>query len=105
MLPPSTNGYYIVFIELEDKNVEITAKEEKILDSVLRKYAKTYNMARDVEALQPLKILQVNPGSFRDLAKLLMDEGAPPNQIKIPRVLRRDKLIDFMLTRIKNNFQ
>ena len=102
ILPPLTNGYYIVFIELADDSVRITEREEKILDELLRKYAKTYNMARHVEALQALKILQVIPGTFREMARLLMEEGAPPNQIKIPRVLRRDKLIEFMFTRIKN---
>lgn len=39
-------------------------------------------------------------GAFEALKDLMLATGNPPNQLKIPRVLRRDDLVACMLDRV-----
>ena len=53
-----------------------------------------YRMKRELGGLGPAEISIVNPGSFDGLARTALENGAPSNQYKPPKILRNQSLID-----------
>lgn len=53
-----------------------------------------YKMKREMGDLCPIEISIVSPGSFDELARLAVENGAPANQYKPPKILRNQTLVD-----------
>eukprot|EP00262_Sarcandra_glabra_P007506 TRINITY_DN20364_c0_g1_i1.p1 TRINITY_DN20364_c0_g1~~TRINITY_DN20364_c0_g1_i1.p1 ORF type:complete len:659 (+),score=50.67 TRINITY_DN20364_c0_g1_i1:248-1978(+) len=55
-----------------------------------------YNVQRTRGDLGPLEIAVVKSGSFDNLLQMAVENGAPANQYKPPRILRNQNIVDLM---------
>uniref|UniRef100_A0A1D1YDG0 Putative indole-3-acetic acid-amido synthetase GH3.6 n=1 Tax=Anthurium amnicola TaxID=1678845 RepID=A0A1D1YDG0_9ARAE len=55
-----------------------------------------YKVKRTRGDLGPIEIAIVKPGSFNDLARVAVENGAPANQYKPPKILRNRNFVDFL---------
>eukprot|EP01126_Amoeba_proteus_P007751 TRINITY_DN12794_c0_g1_i3.p1 TRINITY_DN12794_c0_g1~~TRINITY_DN12794_c0_g1_i3.p1 ORF type:complete len:558 (-),score=116.78 TRINITY_DN12794_c0_g1_i3:1368-3041(-) len=92
---------YHIFMEL-DGNFSETSKKKEIattLDQELSSTNEGYGYHRyQINSIGKLKLHFLNSGTFKELASLISSLGGGNiNQIKIPRYLKRQELIDFVL--------
>lgn len=92
----SSPGRYVFFAEVN--NIEELDKNEaeKILDSKLGIANPRYEQFRKSMKIGNVSLQLVKPGTFASLKVLLVSKGASRNQVKIPRVVKRDDLVRFL---------
>ncbi|XP_010914349.1 probable indole-3-acetic acid-amido synthetase GH3.6 [Elaeis guineensis] len=96
--------HVIIFVEvsidcmfLQRENMEESiAYLRRCCSSIEGCLGNVYRVKRSDGDLGPLQISIVKPGSFDGLAKLAMENGAPANQYKPPKVIRNLGLVDLL---------
>jgi len=74
---------------------------KKMLDDSLMVHSYPYSSFRSKGSIAPLQVHLVTPGSFMELRRfLLKDTAATSNQYKVPRVLKKEEAVKFMLKRV-----
>ena len=72
------------------------------MDSTLRSISELYDIGRRKNIIKPILVYTVREGTFDDLKKYIFQiTTASFNQFKMPRVLKREALVKFMLDNIK----
>ena len=62
-----------------------------------------YQRVRKLKKLAPMKIIEVEPGTFQNLRSIIsMDNNAPPRST--PKILRTTKYLEFLLGQSKASF-
>ncbi|MBN1427347.1 MAG: GH3 auxin-responsive promoter family protein [Anaerolineae bacterium] len=89
-------GRYVFFVELGGDDWQWGRQAHMELDRELGLANPSYASARRSGKISPLDLRIVQPGTFAGLKTLLLDRGASPNQLKIPRVVRDDELIRYL---------
>ena len=88
---------YVIFMELQEPTgIATTRQGVSILEAVLAEANPRYLVNRSVGKLGELELRVVQPGTFQALKNILHERGASLNQLKIPRVIQDDRLIDFL---------
>lgn len=87
--------HYNVFVELE--RGQLQGGEAECLDAELQKTNPIYKSFRGKGAIGPVQVRQVRKGGFLALRQSQLDGGAAANQLKVPRVLRRDSDVQTLL--------
>ncbi|GFN77819.1 Gh3 domain-containing protein [Plakobranchus ocellatus] len=96
---------YHVFVELETddgmRDVRTVSKaQRKMLDDALMVHSYPYSSFRHKGSIAPIQVHVVPRGSFYDLRRFILGRAdAASNQYKVPRVLRKQEAVQFMLER------
>ncbi|XP_059143495.1 GH3 domain-containing protein-like [Physella acuta] len=99
---------YHVFIELENEDgtqvvKSITNAQKTMLDDALMVHSYPYSSFRHKRSIDPVQVHIVERGSFVALRRFMLDHpAAASNQYKVPRVLRDEKAVKFMLAKVVN---
>ncbi len=97
----SQPGRYEVFLEVTDAApIAHHGEPWHTLDAALRLANPGFGLLRTSGRLAAPTLHVVQPGTFRGLLDLLVSQGASPVQAKVPRVLVRDELFDFVRARV-----
>jgi len=90
-------GRYVIFVEVRnsDKITDITSWQA-ILEKALEEANPRYQAAIEARRMKGLLLQVVQPGTFHRLQRELMLRGASANQVKVPRVLKDESLINFL---------
>ncbi|XP_014668493.1 PREDICTED: probable indole-3-acetic acid-amido synthetase GH3.11 [Priapulus caudatus] len=92
--------HYIAFVELEAegaKDAKITQEQKELVDRHLRNGSYPYESFRRKNAIAPVKVYVVPPGTFTAFRNYIVNNtGASLNQVKVPRALRREDYYHFM---------
>ncbi|OQV20765.1 putative indole-3-acetic acid-amido synthetase GH3.1 [Hypsibius exemplaris] len=96
--------FYVLFLELQGLIEEDREKLETQLGAELDRFLMKsqckrygYKYQRDKEGLAPARVLLVVPGSFQRLREFMINTSSTsPSQLKIPRVLFKQPLVDFL---------
>ncbi|XP_033125835.1 GH3 domain-containing protein-like [Anneissia japonica] len=92
--------FYVLFLELST-NCEISEAKKKMLDENLCEKSFVYNSFREKGSISQMQVHVVKSGSFRRLkAYLLANTSVSANQFKVPRVLRNEEAVAFMMEQI-----
>lgn len=89
-------GRYVFFVEVNNSEDIDKAEAEEILESKLCVANPRYEKFRKVMKIGNLSLEFVKPHTFDSLKVLLLSKGASRNQVKIPRVVKKDELIEFL---------
>ncbi|XP_071500220.1 uncharacterized protein [Diadema antillarum] len=98
--------YYLLFVELEftsgnESCEEITQEHKALLDRELRDRNSDYDRLRREGAIAPPRVHIVKPGAFEALkAHILANTSTTANQYKVPRKLRTESLVEFLLHQV-----
>ncbi|XP_071482188.1 uncharacterized protein [Diadema antillarum] len=98
--------YYLLFVELEfpsgnESCEEITQEHKAMLDQELRDRNSDYERLRWEGAIAPPRVHIVKPGAFEALkAHILANTSTTANQYKVPRKLRSESLVEFLLQQV-----
>ncbi|XP_055349268.1 uncharacterized protein LOC129596108 [Paramacrobiotus metropolitanus] len=97
----SSTPCYVVFLELSiDGDCDLLALQKEFsekLDETLRKNHSDYHLYRKKGAIDALDLHLVKPGAFQRLRRYMLDNSSTsPTQLKIPRVLRKTELVQYM---------
>ncbi|KAK3602319.1 hypothetical protein CHS0354_007110 [Potamilus streckersoni] len=91
-------GYH-VFIELEKNQVNQAIHIP--LDDSLRTVSYVYSSFRRKGSISPVRVYFVKSGTFQDLRAFLIENTTgSPNQFKVPRVLKRQDAVNFVMDRV-----
>jgi len=93
---------YVIFIELETDGVttqKLTSIHENTLDNALTDLQDEYRLCKINGSIGPIEIIQVKNGTFDDLRMMLFG-GRPHAQFKMPRVLRKPEILQFLFENI-----
>ena len=72
------------------------------MDSTLRSISEFYDIERKRNNIKPILVYAMEAGTFVALKQfILQTTNASFNQFKMPRVLKRETLVKFMLDRVK----
>jgi len=88
--------HYVIFVETDSNSKLDLPEAAEALDLELRRSNPVYASYRIKNAIDPLKLVQVKPGSFGSFKDKLVEAGTAANQLKIPRVLKRKNDVDFL---------
>lgn len=90
-------GRYVFFIESnEGLNRECIKNMSNILDRNLCRANLAYGRQRDKGKLQEAEVKLVKKGTFALLKNKITDNGGSKTQFKVPRVLKKKNMIEFM---------
>lgn len=89
-------GRYVFFAEVNNIENLDKDKAEKILDIKLGTANPRYEQFRKSMKIGHVSLELVKPGTFDSLKVLLVSKGASRNQVKIPRVVKREDLVKFL---------
>lgn len=97
--------YYILFIELESKNSDVTLlsdEQKDMFDEDMQVYNENYKELRGEGRIQKMAVIQTLPGSFSALKHhiLAANPRTSSNQFKMPRVLRKETDLNLMLGQV-----
>lgn len=92
----TVSPFYILFIEVEEDITVSTTVVASLLDAALAKSNPIYATFRERGSIDELSLHFVKQGSFETLRAELVKAGGVGQQTKIPRVLRRQKDIQWM---------
>ncbi|XP_071490988.1 uncharacterized protein [Diadema antillarum] len=102
----SSFGYYVIFIEVEDPFVKFgkgMKKREQFaadLEANLRVSAHRYNYYRANNAIDPVKVIFLQPEGVNDLRKYILERStAHSQQLKLPHKLRKTEWIRVLCDR------
>lgn len=95
----SGSYFYIVFIELHQEE-ELTTKENDMVDTELMKLHDRYSAYRNNGSIQPVRLIQVQKGTFEKVKELLLhiNPKTSSTQYKLPRILRQDDALRLLLS-------
>ncbi|CAG5120943.1 unnamed protein product [Candidula unifasciata] len=97
---------YHVFVELENddgsKEVRsVSSAQKKMLDDALMVHSHLYSSFRYKGTIDPVQVHVVERGSFLALRRFILEQPtAASNQYKVPRVLRKQEAVKFILDRV-----
>jgi GH3 auxin-responsive promoter len=74
----------------------MTTKEMDALDRRLGQVNDIYALFRSNRRLERPEVLPVRSGTFEKIRKNMMDMGVSPSQLKVPRVMRDEGLIQIL---------
>jgi hypothetical protein len=88
---------YIVYVESKsvpsgESVSESNRKLSALLDEQLQQSHHVFRSFRAKNAIGEPQVRLVRPGSFKEMRGSLVEQGMSPNQLKMPRVLRSDRL-------------
>ncbi len=89
-------GRYVFFVEVNNWEEIDKAEAEELLESKLCLANPRYEKFRKGMKIGHLSLEFVKPHTFDSLKALLLSRGASRNQVKIPRVVNRAELIEFL---------
>ncbi|XP_077984625.1 uncharacterized protein LOC144439226 [Glandiceps talaboti] len=96
--------YYVLFVELERHDGEgvglddLSTDQLNMFDENLRRRTSAYDSFRSKESIAPTRVYLMNPGSFRELRRYLIENSqATLMQYKLPRVLKRPGAVNLMM--------
>lgn len=94
----SGDNYYVTFLEMED-DIQPNPGELSRVDDALQQKHDVYRAMRNNRRLKPLRIYLVQKGTFNKLKLALMESNpdAYCMQVKIPRIIRKEDLIQLLL--------
>lgn len=93
---------YKVFLELNDS--EIPAQElRNVLEAMLEEANPRYAVNLQAKRLRPLRLELVNNGTFSRLQAELVARGASQAQVKIPRLIRDQKLLALLNAAVRQS--
>ncbi len=93
-------GRYVFFIEANNWEDINKAEAEELLESKLCLANPRYEKFRKVMKIGHLSLEFVKPHTFDSMKALLVSGGASGNQVKIPRVVKKDVLIEYLKSNI-----
>jgi len=97
----SAPSRYEVFVEVTDPGtLDRHGEPARTVDEALQLGNPGYKLLRTSGRLAPLTLHLLGPGGFEALKGLLIEQGASPVQVKVPRVLVRDDLDRFVRERV-----
>ncbi|XP_077984109.1 GH3 domain-containing protein-like [Glandiceps talaboti] len=99
----SSSPYYLVFIELEGdaESLQLSQEQKDLLDRTLQQKAFVYESFRTKGSITTPKVYVVRRGAFQNLKTYLIENTmASANQLKIPRVLKRQDAVNVMLDQV-----
>jgi len=87
-------GRYAFFVELQEAAQPRGEPEQlsRALEEALCRTNPFYQVIRRSERLGPAQLHRVEPGTFQALRDVLVQRGASPTQVKVPRVVRDAEL-------------
>lgn len=91
-----SSGRYMFFAEVNNVGELDKNEAEKILERMLCIANPRYEQFRKSMKIGHVSLEFVKPGTFDSLKVLLVSKGASRNQVKIPRVVKRDELVKFL---------
>ncbi|KNY26150.1 GH3 auxin-responsive promoter family protein [Pseudobacteroides cellulosolvens] len=89
-------GRYVFFVEVNDADSLDKLEVEKILESKLCIANPRYDHFRKVMKISHASLELLKPQTFNSFKNLLLSNGASRNQVKIPRVVSKDYLVEFL---------
>ena len=104
----STAPYYVVFAEVQESNSScnqqpLSLREDlsETLDRCLCDASPVYESYRSKNSIAQAQVRIVSKGTFREVRNALVESGTmSPNQLKIPRVLKDEKLTSSIQRRV-----
>lgn len=100
MEPPSAG--YRVFLELADCQIPVRQLRD-LLETMLKEANPRYGVNLQAKRLRPLRLEPVQRGTFATLQAELVARGASQNQVKIPRLVRDQKLLALLTGAVCQN--
>lgn len=91
-------GRYVFFVEVNKPEDVDKNEADKILESELSIANPRYEQHRRVSKIGHASLELVEAGTFDSFKSLLVSKGASRNQVKIPRVVNKDDLVEFLMT-------
>ncbi|BFZ14829.1 hypothetical protein BsWGS_17868 [Bradybaena similaris] len=97
---------YHVFVELENDDGSrevryVSSAQKKMLDDALMVHSNLYSSLRHKRTIDPIQVHIVERGSFLALRRFMLEQPtAASNQYKVPRVLRKQEAVKFILDRV-----
>ncbi len=95
-------GRYVFFAEVNNTKALNRNEAERILEIKLCIANPRYEQFRKVMKIEHVSLELVKPGTFDSLKTLLVSKGASRNQVKIPRVVKRNDLVELLKSNTYN---
>jgi len=100
---PSLDMYTVLFISSDHEHSDVCTKFRVSfqVDFELRKLHEMYSTFRATNRIRPVKIIQVASRTFELLSNeiIIQNTCTAPTQYKLPRIIRRESLLTFLLKR------
>lgn len=86
-------GHYHFYVEVDSAPIDCF---ETTLENCLQEMNPRYRVGVEGKRIAPLRVDQVQPGTFQKLRQELLRRGASLNQVKIPRLIKDARLIGLL---------
>lgn len=98
------DNHLTLFLEMSNNSVLIAKESSEKSVGILRKcctflessFGSVYRIKRESGDFGPVDISLLKPGSFDGLERMALENGAPSNQYKPPKILRNQSLVNVL---------
>lgn len=92
---------YYLLLEAEECKNEHKGVLSMLLDKYIGEQNKAYEYCRKLNTLDCAEVMLVQNGTFQQLSQYIRAMNGSPNQVKVPRLLCKKELIEFVLGQVR----